>query len=645
MGKVDVELLIGGPQGGGIESAGQIALKALVLKGFAVIGTREYQSNIMGAHSYYTIRFREDRPGAIRFPVDAAVVLDAESILTHFQDVKQGGFLVYDSGSLKTRIDAIQPMPPPLKARLKTFFQEKGLPPVAESAVKVAEENGVRLVGLPMRELVRSLAERTGAPLTRVSRAINTMGLAAAMFLLGVELEWVEKAIAIHFATKKKSVIDLNVEAARLAVEYVRDVHGEPETRLPDGPHKGKEVMLATGNDLVAMGKITGGLTFQSYYPITPASDEAIYMESHRFFEVAEWAKGRIGAGKLGTVIVQTEDELSAIMMAIGAAAAGARAATSTSGPGFALMNEAISLAIMAEVPVVITLWMRGGPSTGLPTREGQQDLLHALFSGHGDNPKIVLASGDHVEAFYDAIKALNWAEKYQTPVIHLVDKYLASTTTSVYRDEIDARKARIERGSLIRNPGNGYKRYAITDTGISPRAPLGTTTMILTGLEHTEEGFPTEDPVVREEMVAKRRRKFETIAREIPSSEKVVLHGDPDAKVTIVSWGSTKPIILEALKILEERGVKANFLQIRLFYPFPASEVADILSRADTIIDVEQNDMLQAAFLIRAFTGIEVGHAVKKINGRALWDTEVAQAVLEILETGKKEVVVSGGA
>lgn len=644
MASVDRELLIGGPQGGGIESAGQIALKALVLKGYGVIGTREYQSNIMGAHSYYTIRFREDRPGAIHFPVDAAVLLDAESILTHFQDVRPGGFLVYDSGAVKTRIDAIQPMPAPLKARLKEFFSQRGLPPIAESGLRVAEENGVRLIGLPMRELVRKLAERTKASITSVSRALNTIGLTAAMYLMGVEPEWVEKAIALHFAAKKK-VVGINVEAARIAVEYVDEVYGAPKGFLPDGPNKGRKVMLATGNDLVAMGKITGGLTFQSYYPITPASDEAIYMEKHRFFELTEEASRKLGLAKLGTVIMQTEDELSAIIMAIGAGAAGARAATSTSGPGFALMNEAISLAIMAEVPVVVTLWMRGGPSTGLPTREGQQDLLHALFSGHGDNPKIVLASGDHVEAFYDSIKALNWAEKYQTPVIHLLDKYLASTTTSLYPEEIDPSKATIERGDLILDPGPDYKRYKITESGISPRAPIGTAPMFITGLEHLEEGLPTEDPIVREEMMAKRRRKFQTIAKEIPADEKIRVYGDPQSPIAIVSWGSTKPIILEALKLLEEQGVKARFVQIRLFYPFPADELREALEGAEKIIDIEQNDLFQAALVMKAFAGIEPTNYVKKINGRALWDKEVAAAVLEILETGKREVVVSGGA
>lgn len=640
----DVLFLIGGPQGGGIESAGQIALKTLVLKGYSVIGTRDYKSNIMGAHSYYTIRARFSRPGAIRFPVDAVVALDAESILTHFDDVKQGGLLVYDSGPVKTKIDAIQPMEKPLKDRLKEFFEDRGLPPTAESAVKIAGEKGVRLIPLPLRALIRKLAEETGASLRSVSRAVNTIGLTSLMYLLGIEPRCVEKGISIHFAAKKK-VVDINIVAARLAVDYVESTFGGPKEFLPDGPHRGKKVMLATGNDVVAMGKLTGGLTFQSYYPITPASDEAIYMEKFRYYELTDEARDKLGVPKLGTAIVQTEDELSAIMMAIGAAAAGARASTSTSGPGFALMNEAISLAIMAEVPVVVTLWMRGGPSTGLPTKEGQQDLLHALFSGHGDNPKIVVASGDHVEAFYYTIKALNWAEKYQTPVIYLLDKYLASTTTSLYPDEIDAGKVVVERGLRIEEPQDNYKRYSITETGITPFSPMGGKDMMLTGLEHTEEGFPTEDPVVRDEMMAKRRRKFETIARDIPSEDKIALYGDPDAKVTLVSWGSTKPIILEALKLLEEKGVKANFLQIKMFYPFPANEVLDVLTRAETVINVEQNDLLQAAFVIRGFTGFNIKHHVKKLNGRALWDTEVAQAVLEILETGKEEVVVKGGA
>ncbi len=640
---VDLKFLIGGPQGGGIESAGQIALKTFVLKGYQVIGTREYQSNIMGAHSYFTIRVKPEKPGAINFPVDAATVLDAESVLTHFGDVKPGGFMVYDLSTVKTRIRNIAPMPKPLKERLTKFFEEKGLEPTAESAVKVAEERGVKVIGLPMKDLIRKVAHETGAPLSRVSKTLNTIGLATTLYLLGVESSWIEKAIAVHFAAKKK-VVDMNIVAARIAIEYVDENFGGPCCFLPEGPNLGKEAMLVTGNEIVAIGKVVGGLTMQTYYPITPASDEALFLEGHRNYDLAPWAAEALALKKLGSVVLQTEDELSAIMSAIGAAVAGARVATSTSGPGFALMNEAISLAIMAEVPVVITVWQRGGPSTGLPTREGQQDLWHTLFSGHGDNPKIVIASGDHIEAYYDAIKALNWAEKYQTPVVHLVDKYLASTITNIYREEIDPLKAEIDRGLLVENPGDDYLRYKITENGISPRAPMGKVPLVWTGLEHTEDGMPTEDPVVREQMVAKRRRKFETAAKEIPLEEKAVLHGDPDAKITIVSWGSTKPIILEALKLLEKDGIKANFLQLRMFYPFPSDFVKKTLENADLVIDVEQNDLYQAAFLIRGFTGYTIEHFVKKITGRALWDVEVAQAVKKIVENGVREVIVNGG-
>ncbi len=642
--QVDLKFLIGGPQGGGIESAGQIALKTFILKGYHVIGTREYQSNIMGAHSYFTIRVKPERPGAINFPVDAATVLDAESVLTHFTDVKPGGFMIYDTSTVKTKIKTIAPMPKPLKERLTKFFKERGLEPTAESAVKVAEENGIKTIGLPMRELIRKVASETNAPLSRVSKTLNTIGLAATLYLLGVEPNWIEKAIAVHFSAKKK-VVDMNVVAARIAIEYVDQHFGGPCCFMPEGPQLGKEAMLVTGNEIVAIGKVVGGLTMQTYYPITPASDEALYLEAHRNFELAPWAEEVLHLKKLGAVVLQTEDELSAIMAALGAAMAGARTSTSTSGPGFALMNEAVSLAIMAEVPVVITIWQRGGPSTGLPTREGQQDLFHALFSGHGDNPKIVVASGDHVEAYYDSIKALNWAEKYQTPVIHLVDKYLASTITSLHREDIDPLKVTLERGKYIENPDPDYLRYKLTDDGISPRAPMGKVTLTWTGLEHTEDGMPTEDPPVRELMMEKRRKKFETIAKEIPDSEKVVLHGDPDAKITLVSWGSTKPIILEAMKLLEADGIKVNFLQLRLFYPFPVETVLNILNNAELVIDIEQNDMAQAAFLIRGFTGFTIKHFVKKITGRALWDKEVAYAVKRIVETREKEVVVSGGA
>ena len=635
---VDLKILIGGPQGGGIESAGQIALKAFVLKGYHVLGSREYQSNIMGAHSYYLVRVMRRRPRALTLPVDVLVALDAESVLTHFEEVRPGGFIVYDSGTANVKASTIAPMAKPLKERLSEFFGRRGSEPTVSEALKVAEERGVTPIGLPMKQLLRRVAEATERPLASISRTVNIMGLAAGLYLAGVELEYVKDAIVAQFSAKPK-IIKPNVVAASMAVEHVSELH-EGLPRLEDGPLKGKQLMVATGNELVAMAKLVGGLSVQTYYPITPSSDEALYLEEHRYFELNDVAKERLGLEKMGIVVLQTEDELSAINMAIGAALAGARAATSTSGPGFSLMNEAISYAVTVEAPILITLWMRAGPSTGIPTREGQQDLLHALFSGHGDTPKIVVASGDHLEAYWDTIKALEWAERFQTPVIHLVDKYLASSMISIEKREIEPRGYPIMRTLKT----DGDLRYKVTEDGISPWVPLGSSTMVITGLEHTEDGFATEDPVARDAMMEKRRRKMETIKREIPEEERVRVYGARDADVVLVSWGSTKDPILSAMETLEGEGVGARFVQIRTFFPFPEGTVSRELSEAKTVIGVEQNLLGQAAFLVRAFTGYRVRHMIFKLNGRPIFDDEIVYGVKRILETGEETVVVRGG-
>ncbi len=592
----------------------------------------------MGAHSYYLVRVKEERPKALTLPVDVLIALDAESVLTHFEEVKQGGYIIYDSATLNVRASTIAPMAKPLKDRLAEFFRGRGAEPTVAEALKVAEERGVTAVGLPMKQLLRSVAEATERPLASISRTVNIMGLAAGLYLAGVGLDYIKDAIVAQFSAKPK-IIKPNVVAASMAVEHVSGLVEDRE-ELDDGPLKGKELMVATGNELVAMAKLVGGITVQTYYPITPSSDEALYLEEHRYFEVNELARERLGLERLGIVVLQTEDELSAINMAIGAALAGARASTSTSGPGFSLMNEAISYAVTVEAPLLITLWMRAGPSTGIPTREGQQDLLHALFSGHGDAPKIVLASGDHLEAYWDTIRALEWAERFQTPVIHLVDKYLASSMISLERGEIELRGHQISRALK----SDGGPRYKITEDGVSPWIPVGSTTMVITGLEHTEDGFATEDPVARETMMEKRRRKIETIKRLIPEEERVRVYGSRDADVTIVSWGSTKNPILSALESLEREGIGARLVHIRTFFPFPEETVSEELSRARVSIGVEQNLLGQAAFLVRAYTGHRIGHMIVKLNGRPIFDDEIVYGVRRILETGDERVVVRGG-
>ena len=635
----DIALLIGGPQGGGIESAGQIGVRAFVMKGYDVYGVREYHSNIIGAHSYFNIRVKDKISRSVRLPVDVVVALDAESVFTHMDDVKDGGVFVYDTNTANTKVDRIVPMPTPLKERVKQKLESLGLGVTVADAVKYMESRGVRVIGINLKSAVKHVAEKSGRPIVSVARAANTIGLSAALAMLGVELEYVEKAIESYFAGKRR-VIEPNKIAAALAYEYVKESYGLGT--LADGPHKGKVRMVASGNDVVAMGKVVGGLGVQTYYPITPAADEALYMEGHRVYKLVEDARRALGRSELNVVVVQTEDEISAINMAIGAALAGARAATTTSGPGLSLMNEAISMASMMEVPVVVTVWQRAGPSTGMATRTGQQDLLHALFSGHGDSLKIVVASGDHEEAFYDAIRSLNWAEQFQLPVIHLVDKTIAASIKSL--DRFDLESVRIDRGKLTLSWDDGeYLRYKITEDGISPRVPVGFAKQMDTSLEHTEYGVAIEDPEVRSAMVEKRLRKMKAIEEGIPEAERVMVYGPSDAEVSLIGWGSVKGPALDAIERLSSEGIKVKYIHIRTFWPFPVETISAAFKDSKVIV-VDYNFFAQTSLAIRMFTGMKAPHVIQKFTGRTLHEQELVYAIKRIVESGDERVVVKDG-
>jgi 2-oxoglutarate ferredoxin oxidoreductase subunit alpha len=353
---------------------------------------------------------------------------------------------------------------------------------------------------------------------------------------------------------------------------------------------------------------------------------------------------------KKGSIIVmQTEDEIAAINMANGAALTGTRAATSTSGPGFSLMVEGLGWAGNNEVPVVINHYQRGAPSTGLPTRHGQDDLRFTIHAAHGEFPRIVLCSGDIEECFYDAAKAFNYAERYQMPVIHLIDKALANSTKSCRI--FDPSLVKIERGQLFTEAdvkGKEYKRFQFTDSGISPRLPLGTpgTVFWYTGDEHDELGHISEESMARTRMVDKRMRKLETADKEIPTQERVNLFGDADATTTIVSWGSTKGAILEAREKLRQEGFKTNFLQVRMVHPLPKDYIAEVLSKAQKKIAVEMNYSGQLAGIIREKTGIEIDYYVLKWNGRPMSTDEVYEALKMIIqEKAPKRQVLTHGA
>ena len=436
----------------------------------------------------------------------------------------------------------------------------------------------------------------------------------------------------------------MNKQVAEFAYNHAINELESFEHVLP-GTAKDSDTIVVQGYYGTALGKIVAGCRFQSYYPITPASDESNYLESH---EIVQVKNNRLGC----TAVIQTEDEISAIGMMIGSALTGTRSSTCTSGPGFALMTEALGWAGINEVPVVVTLYQRSGPSTGLPTRHGQDDLLFAVFSGCGDFPKIVYASGDVEESFYDTANCFNYSDRYQIPVIHMMDKFLASSVLTCKR--FDAGKVTIERGKLLDviETGTDYKRFDRGDDdddndGISPRSRLGLDNGIFwnTGDESDEYGHISEDPQNRLMMMDKRMSRLDLILQTIPLSEQVSLLAAVQ-KYTIVSWGSTKGPIIDALKMLKrDAGIDIGFIQVKLLYPFPATHVRNLLADAEIIIDVEANYSGQFGKIFHQNISREIDYYILKYTGRAMTSTEIYDSLKRIVENkaSKREILDHG--
>ena len=379
------------------------------------------------------------------------------------------------------------------------------------------------------------------------------------------------------------------------------------------------------------------GCRFQPYYPITPASDESVYLESNELLTIKEDRPG-------STVVVQTEDEISAIGMMIGGALTGTRSSTCTSGPGFSLMAEAMGWAGINEVPCVITNYQRSGPSTGLPTRHGQDDLLFAINAGHGEFPRIVYASGDIEESFYDTGKCFNFSDVFQVLVIHLLDKFISSSVITCKR--FDPEKVNIDRGKLLEKiEKKPYKRFELTPDGISPRSKLGLEDGIFwnTGDERDEDGHISEDPLMRIKMMDKRLSRFDLILKQIPKEDQVVSFGM--AEHCIISWGSAKGPILDALDMLKKENINIGFIQLKLLHPFPTKYVKELLKDVKTIIDVEANYTGQLGTLFKQNLGRDVDYFILKFTGRSMNCTEVYDSLKKILENKaeKREILTHG--
>ncbi len=448
---------------------------------------------------------------------------------------------------------------------------------------------------------------------------INSVALGASFALIGFDFEMISDVIRDVYRGKAKETIEFNIKAAKLGYDYVKSKEMEKDFRRKLPKVAGKRRMLLTGNEAVGLGAIKAGCKFYAAYPMTPSSSILHFMASQE--------------RNFSLVVKHTEDEIAAINMAIGAGFAGARAMTATSGGGFSLMSEALGLAAMTETPIVVVVCQRPGPSTGLPTRTEQGDLKFVLHASQGDFPRFVIAPGDIEECFYKTIEAFNLGEKYQCPVILILDKYLSESHKTA--EEFDVSGIKIDRGLLLSNEEleriEEFKRYEFTETGISPRTIPSQRRGIFTatGNEHDETGYLSEDKTFRTKMMDKRFRKFEQAEKEIPEPK---LFGPKDAEVTIIAWGSTKGPVKEAMRLLGRDGVKANFLQILYISPFPTKTVSKIIEASKRTVIVENNKTAQLASLIKEKTGKEIEHKILKYDGRQFFPTEIYQRVKEVL-------------
>ncbi|MCL5888727.1 MAG: 2-oxoacid:acceptor oxidoreductase subunit alpha [Candidatus Thermoplasmatota archaeon] len=623
---VDINITVGGPQGGGIDTSSNMISRAFAQSGYYVFGVREYHSNIKGRHSYTHVRIKADRPRSLKYPVDFLVALDPDSIFEHLEDVGQGSKIIYDSAIDKAELSQARLIMRDTAKKIKETLTDDNFPNTISGAIAWMKSRGAIPIPVPFNSVVQK-AISGGVP----SRYFNTLGAALTLAISGVNVKHMNDSIKIVFAGKE-SIIDENVAVVKAAYDYCAENNLAGKT-LPDLEHPTR--FMLTGNDGAAIGKMMGGLRLQTYYPITPASDESTIMEEHNYIKWVDTEATKLKES--GIVVVQTEDEISAITMAIGAALTGTRTSTATSGPGFSLMAEGFSFAGTDEVPLVVTLYQRGGPSTGLPTRNGQSDLLFAMNTGHGEFPRIVLSSGDVEECIYDSMKALNYAHRYQMPVIHLIDKNLANTSDFI--PHIDGRKVPVI-ASRFDVHGLDFKRYNLdTTNGISNLGAFGKDIFWMTGDEHDELGHVTEDSEVRDRMMVKRFTKLKTADKEIPMDDRAILYGDKNAEVTFVTWGSQKGPILDVIDLLAEEGIKANLLYVKMFIPFPEEFVKKILSNAKLVIDVESNFLGQLAEVIRAKTGINIESRILKYNGRHITEDEILSASREIINNKETKV------
>jgi 2-oxoglutarate ferredoxin oxidoreductase subunit alpha len=570
---------IGGQQGEGVESTDRIFSTSLNRLGYYLYGYRHFSSRIKGGHTNNKIRISTTPIRAISDDLDILVAFDQETIDLNAHELRPGGVIVADAK----------------------------FNPVVPAGIDA------RLFAVP----ITAIAEELGTSLFK-----NMAASGASWALLGLPIEVFNKAVEEEYGRKGAAIVEKNIEAVRKGAQFVLDQAGGPlEEFSLEAPDQSQKLFII-GNDAIALGCVAAGCRFMAAYPITPASEIMEYLIKH--------------LPKFGGTVIQTEDEIAAVTMAIGANYAGARALTASAGPGLSLMTEAIGLSGMTETPVVIVNTQRGGPSTGLPTKQEQSDVNAMIYGTHGEIPKIVLSPSTIEECFYDTIEAFNLSEKYQVPVILMTDLQLSlGKQTSAL---LDYNKITIDRGKLVQHdipPSEDNKmflRYEFTEDGISPRSIPGQKNGIhhVTGVEHDQEGRPSESSINRKKMMDKRLGKLDNIEVTNPILVQAP-YEEPD--ILIIGMGSTGGTIDEARTRLHQDGLQTNHITVRLIHPFPAKELKPYLEKAKKVVIVENN----ATGQLRDQVSLHVGYADKihsllKYDGNPFLPKDIYQQCKEVL-------------
>ncbi len=579
---------IGGAAGQGVATPGDIFAQIFARRGLHINAYNAYQSIIRGGHTFLTIRTGPEKVTNFGDRIDLLIPLNQDTIDRHLHLMHPGSAVVYNGDTIKPK----------------------------------SRPDGVQLCPIPVNELSKGSRNKVEQ---------NTLALAASLSMMGVGFQPLEEVLTRQFQRKGEAVVSQNVGIARAGYDYAT---ANFKPFLDPLPMTDARYAVLSGNIALAMGGVAAGVKFYCAYPMSPSTGVLHWMAAH--------------ARKARIMVRQVEDEIGVINMAIGAAHAGVRSMCATSGGGFALMTEGLGMSAMMETPVVVIDVQRAGPSTGVPTKTEQGDLWQMLGAGFGDFPRVIVAPTDILDCFRLVPEMHNLADRFQCPGIILSDLLLSEGRESVDPNELDF-NVDIDRGELITsaetgNAQNGYKRYKITESGISPRAIPGVPGHIHTAAtdEHDEDGVLISDeytnPHKRRAMMEKRQRKIAGIEAAVALPK---LMGKPGADVTLIGWGSTKGVIAEAVEILNSEGISANQLQIRWLVPLHGEAIVEILKNAGkrTII-VENNYSGQFARYLRSETSYVPNGYIRKYDGEPFMPHHLVESVKEQL-AGKAKLSV----